>query len=82
MSPKHWLAAYGEKIPCEINPDVHGSVLELFEGAMRRDAALCRQICVSLLRPNADLCRHRSTVARLRRLPAGQARREEGRSRR
>ena len=38
MSPKHWLAAYGEKIPCEINPDVHGSVLELFEGAMRRYA--------------------------------------------
>jgi long-chain acyl-CoA synthetase len=38
VSPKHWLAAYGEKIPCEINPDAHGSVLELFEGAMRRYA--------------------------------------------
>jgi long-chain acyl-CoA synthetase len=38
MSPKHWLAAYGEKIPCEINPDVHGSVLELLEAAMRRYA--------------------------------------------
>src|SRR5262249_3872630 len=36
MSPKHWLAAYGEKIPCEIDPDVHGSVLELFEAAVRR----------------------------------------------
>jgi long-chain acyl-CoA synthetase len=36
MSPKHWLAAYGEKIPCEIDPDVHGSVLELLEAAMRR----------------------------------------------
>jgi long-chain acyl-CoA synthetase len=35
MSPKHWLAAYGEKIPCEINPDVYGSVLELLEAAMR-----------------------------------------------
>ena len=38
MSPKHWLAAYGENIPCEIDPDVHGSVLELLEGAMRRYA--------------------------------------------
>jgi long-chain acyl-CoA synthetase len=38
MSSKHWFAAYGEKIPCEINPDVHGSVLELLEGAMRRYA--------------------------------------------
>ena len=38
MSPKHWFAAYGENIPCEIDPDVHGSVLELLEGAMRRYA--------------------------------------------
>jgi long-chain acyl-CoA synthetase len=38
MSPKHWLAAYGEKIPCEIDPDAHGSVLELLEAAMRRYA--------------------------------------------
>jgi len=38
MLPKHWLAAYGEKIPCEIDPDVHGSVLELLEAAMRRYA--------------------------------------------
>jgi long-chain acyl-CoA synthetase len=38
MSPKHWLAAYGENIPCEIDPDVHGSVLELLEAAMRRYA--------------------------------------------
>src|SRR3974390_217262 len=38
MSPKHWLAAYGEKIPCEIDPDVHGSVLERLEAAMRRYA--------------------------------------------
>jgi long-chain acyl-CoA synthetase len=36
MSPKHWLAAYGEKIPCEIDPDAHSSVLELLEAAMRR----------------------------------------------
>jgi long-chain acyl-CoA synthetase len=38
MSPQHWLAAYGEKIPCEIDPDAHGSVLELLEAAMRRYA--------------------------------------------
>src|SRR5262249_27905873 len=38
MSPKHWLAASGEKIPGEIDPDAHGSVLELLEAAMRRYA--------------------------------------------
>ena len=38
MSSKHWLAAYGENIPCEIDPDVYGSVLELLEAAMRRYA--------------------------------------------
>jgi long-chain acyl-CoA synthetase len=38
MSRKHWLATYGEKIPCEINPDTHGSVLEMLEAAMRRFA--------------------------------------------
>src|SRR6516165_1054832 len=38
MSSKHWLASYGEKIPCEIDPNAHGSVLDLLEGAMRRYA--------------------------------------------
>jgi len=38
MSPKHWLGAYGENIPCEIDPDVHSSVLGLLEAAMRRYA--------------------------------------------
>jgi long-chain acyl-CoA synthetase len=38
MSPKHWLAAYGERISCEIDSDVYGSVLELLEAAMRRYA--------------------------------------------
>ena len=38
MSRKHWLAAYGEKIPCEINADTHGSVLEMLEAAMQRFA--------------------------------------------
>src|SRR5262252_4512020 len=35
MSSKHWLASYGQKIPCEIDPNAHGSVLDLLEGAMR-----------------------------------------------
>jgi long-chain acyl-CoA synthetase len=38
MSRKHWLAAYGEKIPCEIDPDAHCSVLEMLETAMQRFA--------------------------------------------
>jgi long-chain acyl-CoA synthetase len=38
MSRKHWLAAYGEKIPCEINPDVHSSLVAMLEGAMARFA--------------------------------------------
>ena len=35
---KRWLAAYGEQIPSEINPEAYGSVLEMLEGAMRRFA--------------------------------------------
>jgi long-chain acyl-CoA synthetase len=38
MSNRHWLAAYGERIPAEINPDAHGSVLEMLEAAMKRFA--------------------------------------------
>src|SRR3974377_60953 len=38
MSNKRWLAAYGEQIPPEINPEACGSVLEMLEGAMRRFA--------------------------------------------
>src|SRR5262245_60793852 len=38
MSSNRWFAAYGEQIPPEINPDVHGSVLEMLEDAMRRFA--------------------------------------------
>jgi len=36
MSRKHWLASYGEKIPAEIDPNAHRSVLDLLETAMRR----------------------------------------------
>src|SRR5215470_15299869 len=38
MAHKHWLATYGEKIPCDINPDAHRSVLEMLEAAMQRFA--------------------------------------------
>src|SRR5215468_2185746 len=38
MSRKCWLTAYGEKIPVEIDPDAHRSVLEMLEAAMQRFA--------------------------------------------
>jgi long-chain acyl-CoA synthetase len=38
MSNRHWLRAYGGRIPAEINPDAYGSVLEMLEGAMKRYA--------------------------------------------
>ena len=38
MAKKHWLAAYGDRIPAEINPDAHSSVKALLEGAMKRYA--------------------------------------------
>ncbi len=38
MSNKHWLATYGDRIPAEIDPDVHPSVVAMLERAMRRYA--------------------------------------------
>src|SRR6516162_10116773 len=38
MSSKHWLASYGERIPCEINPHAYSSVVEMLERAMTRFA--------------------------------------------
>jgi len=38
LAKKHWLAAYGDRIPAEINPDAHSSVKALLEGAMKRYA--------------------------------------------
>jgi long-chain acyl-CoA synthetase len=35
MSKRHWLATYGGKIPAEIDPDTHGSVLDMLERAMK-----------------------------------------------
>ena len=36
MTRKHWLAAYGEGVPAEIDPDAYGSAVEMLEGAMKR----------------------------------------------
>ena len=76
MSNRHWLASYNGRIPCEIDPDAYALGAR---NARARDAALRRQARLPLLRPDADLCRHRPAVAPLRGLPAGHARREEGR---
>jgi long-chain acyl-CoA synthetase len=38
MPHKHWLAAYAGRIPAEINPEAHASVLAMLEAAMRRYA--------------------------------------------
>ena len=38
MSSKHWLAAYGGRIPAEIDADAHTSVLAMLEEAMKRYA--------------------------------------------
>ena len=38
MSTKHWLAAYGERIPAAINADAYPSVVAMLEDAMRRYA--------------------------------------------
>ena len=38
LSRRHWLAAYGPRIPAEINPEAYGSVLDMLEAAMRRYA--------------------------------------------
>jgi long-chain acyl-CoA synthetase len=38
MSNRHWLAAYGERIPAEIDPEAYRSVVAMLEDAMRRYA--------------------------------------------
>jgi long-chain acyl-CoA synthetase len=45
MPSRHWLAAYGGRIPPEINAEVYGSVLEMLEGAMQRYADLSAFRC-------------------------------------
>jgi long-chain acyl-CoA synthetase len=35
---RHWLSAYGGRIPAEIDPDAHASVVAMLEQAMRRFA--------------------------------------------
>ena len=36
MSNRHWLASYDQRTPAEIDPDAHGSVVEMLEQAMQR----------------------------------------------
>ena len=38
LPTRHWLAAYGDRIPAEIDADAHASVLEMLESAMVRFA--------------------------------------------
>ena len=38
MSGKHWLAAYAGRIPAEIDPEAHTSVLAMLEAAMQHYA--------------------------------------------
>jgi long-chain acyl-CoA synthetase len=35
---RHWLVSYGDRIPADIDPDTHASVLEMLESAMVRFA--------------------------------------------
>ena len=59
MSTKHWLAAYGERVPAEIDPDAHGSVIEMLEGAMKRyaDKPAFRCFGQTLTMPTPTDCR-------------------------
>ena len=57
MSSKHWLAAYGERIPAEINPDAHGSVLDMLEDAMKRFADRPAFCCFGRVLTYADIDR-------------------------
>jgi long-chain acyl-CoA synthetase len=56
-SRKHWLAAYGDKIPCEIDPDAHGSVLAMLEAAMQRFAERPAFRCFGQMLTYADVDR-------------------------
>ena len=38
MTTKHWLTSYGDRIPTDIEPYAHPSVVEMLEGAMKRYA--------------------------------------------
>jgi long-chain acyl-CoA synthetase len=51
---KHWLAAYGEKIPCEIDPNAHRSVLAMLEAAMQRYADKAAFRCFGQMLTYAD----------------------------
>ena len=36
MSNRHWLASYDPRIPAEIDPEAHASVVAMLEQAMQR----------------------------------------------
>jgi long-chain acyl-CoA synthetase len=79
MSTKPWLATYRDNaIPADINAD---AFLRSCTCSTRRCSA-SRRSRVPRLRPDAELCRCRPAVRRLRRLVAAGARRQEGRPRR
>jgi acyl-CoA synthetase (AMP-forming)/AMP-acid ligase II len=67
---KRWLATYGARIPAEINPNAHGSVLAMLEGAMKRFADRPAFRCFGQTLTYADTDR---LVAAVRGLPAGPA---------
>jgi hypothetical protein len=66
LARKPWLAGYGARIPADINPDAHGSVLHMFEAAMRlyaerpafvpaeRSATPIRTTCRAISRPSCS----------------------------
>jgi long-chain acyl-CoA synthetase len=56
-SRRHWLAAYGTRIPVEIDPDAHPSVLHLFDDAMKRFADKPALRCMGRTLTYADVHR-------------------------
>jgi long-chain acyl-CoA synthetase len=63
MSPKHWLASYGERIPAEIDPDAYRSVTDMLEGAMARYADKPAFRCFGHTLTYADIDRHSRRLA-------------------
>jgi long-chain acyl-CoA synthetase len=63
VSHKHWLAAYGQRIPAEIDPDAHGSVLHMLEAAMKRYAEKPAFRCFGQTLTYADTDRLSGNVA-------------------
>ena len=71
MLSKHWLAAYGARIPAEIEPDAYGSVLDMLEDAIKQFADKPAFRCFGQVLTYAD-------VDRLSRRFAGYLQRQHG----